>query len=307
MHRKVGRAVVLACALLVAGCTAEVGGDATGDRQVRPFSTNGVTGEGLQQRVLARAAGIAPQNRPYVYNGVQDCYGYVRQVWNAILHDGSAHEEDFYPQSYNRSRWHAVGDGLPVGDAPSAEWVYFSSASELLPGDALATAQGHAWGAYWHGGIYAGMSGGVHYQWDSTIDSVGSGAFKRRLWSGFRYYYRPTHDLLAAEPEPQPPPGMTSRLHGRVSAGGAWAAQVTVSAWGHEAGDLHTTTTGDDGIYVIERLDGGSLYNVVVNAAYEEGIGFEVIDAAHAYEVRDNVELVSGPDGWHGENFELEH
>jgi hypothetical protein len=98
---------------------------------------------------------------------------------------------------------------------------------------------------------------------------------------------------------------MTSRLHGRVSAGDVWAAQITVSAWGHGAGDLHTTTTGDDGIYVIEHLDGGSLYNVVVNATYREGTGFEVIDAAHAYEVRDNVELVSGPDGWHGENFEL--
>lgn len=33
--------------------------------------------------------------------------------------------------------------------------------------------------------------------------------------------------------------------------------------------------------------------------------GFAVIDGAHGFDVRNDVELVSGPDGWHGENFQL--
>jgi hypothetical protein len=33
--------------------------------------------------------------------------------------------------------------------------------------------------------------------------------------------------------------------------------------------------------------------------------GFTLIDAEHVYEVRDNVALISGPDGWHGEDFQL--
>jgi hypothetical protein len=174
----------------------------------KSFSTNGVVGQALQKVVLQRAEGIAPQNRPYVFNGVQDCYGYVRQVWNAVLTDGKPHEEDFYPKAYNRSRWLSAKEGLPVNDAPSSAWVHFASASELVPGDALATDQGHRWGSNWHGGVYAGKTAAGQRQWDNTTDSVGSGAFNRPLWSGFRYYYRPTHELLsgsASQPGPQPP------------------------------------------------------------------------------------------------------
>ena len=46
--------------------------------------------------------------------------------------------------------------------------------------------------------------------------------------------------------------------------------------------------------------------NVVVNARFTAG-GFVTIDGAHASEVRDNVELVAGPDDWHGEDFSLPH
>jgi hypothetical protein len=43
------------------------------------------------------------------------------------------------------------------------------------------------------------------------------------------------------------------------------------------------------------------------NAQFDPGApgGFTVLDGAHSYAVRDDVELVSGPDGWHGENFAL--
>jgi uncharacterized protein YraI len=147
------------------------------------------------QTVLARAEGIAPHNRPYVFNGVQDCYGYVRQVWNAILFDGSMHSEDFYPNGYNKSRWLGVAGGLPVGDYPSSNWVYFSDPNVLLPGDVLSTHQGHAWGDTWHGGLYAGVSNGEHRIWDNS--GSWNGAYNRPFYWGFHYYYRPTHHMLA--------------------------------------------------------------------------------------------------------------
>jgi hypothetical protein len=199
--RKQGRSTAtLGFALLIAlvslaGCVGAVGepesygeGTSTGEQAVSKVSS---------QTVLARAEGIAPHNRPYVFNGVQDCYGYVRQVWNAILYDGSMHSEDFYPNSYNKSRWLGVSGGLPVADYPSSNWVYFSDPSVLLPGDVLSTHQGHAWGDTWHGGLYAGVSNGQHRIWDNS--GSGNGAYNRPFYWGFHYYYKPTHDMLAGK------------------------------------------------------------------------------------------------------------
>ena len=223
----------IAAVSLVTACTAEVGvaGEGDGTQTFKTFSTNGVVGMALQQVVLKRAEGIARQNRPYVFNGVQDCYGYVRQVWNAILTDGSAHTEDFYPKSYNRSRWLYSG-GLPVADAPNSNWVYFSTGSVLLPGDVLSTDRGHRWGSNWHGGIYAGKTSAGHRQWDNSPYS-GNGAYNRPLYSGFRYYYKPTHDLLAksSQPAPTPPSGykfIISRHSGKCleASSAAGAAQI---------------------------------------------------------------------------------
>lgn len=198
----------IAVSLLAAGCGVTSGDEGAAD-EVAPLAgksdTQGVVGAALQQTVLKRAEGIAPHNRPYVYNGVQDCYGYVRQVWNAILYDGAPHTEDFYPKSYNKSRWLGVAGGLPVGDATSSSWVYFSNPSKLLPGDVLATHQGHAWGSNWHGGIYAGKTSAGHRQWDNTTRN-GNGAYNRPLYSGFHYYYRRTHDLLAKTEQLAPAP-----------------------------------------------------------------------------------------------------
>src|SRR5215470_17105118 len=96
----------------------------------------------------------------------------------------------------------------------------------------------------------------------------------------------------------------TPGLHGTVEIGGDGQPGLVVTAWGHTLGDFHETTTDALGIYAFEDLEPDSEYNVVVNAQFGDG-GFTPIDAEHAYEVRDNVVLISGPDGWHGENFQL--
>jgi hypothetical protein len=96
----------------------------------------------------------------------------------------------------------------------------------------------------------------------------------------------------------------TSRLHGTIAASGAGIAGLQVSAWGHEKQDLHVTYTDDAGIYVFEGLNLRSRYNLAVNAAFDPEQGqFVTIDPAHEQAVRDNVSLISGPDGWHGEDF----
>lgn len=108
----------------------------------------------------------------------------------------------------------------------------------------------------------------------------------------------------AAAEEPGPGSTMASRLHGTVETGDGVVADVFVSAWGHNAGDFHQTYTDAGGIYAFESLDPGSLYNIVVNATYADG-WFAAVDGSHALEVRDNVVLEAGADGWHGENFTL--
>jgi Glycosyl hydrolase catalytic core len=94
-----------------------------------------------------------------------------------------------------------------------------------------------------------------------------------------------------------------SRLHGTVEIGGSRAPSIYVSAWGH-GGDFHETYTDPLGIYAFENLDPDAPYNIAVNAAFTES-GFVAVDGNHAFAVRDNVELVAGPDAWHGENFAL--
>lgn len=99
----------------------------------------------------------------------------------------------------------------------------------------------------------------------------------------------------------------TRQLHGTVEAGRTGIAGLWVSAWGKAAGDFHVVRTAALGIYQFTDLDPGSSYNLVVNAQFDPGApgGYAVLDGAHGYAVRDDVELVSGPDGWHGENFPL--
>ncbi len=159
---------------------------------------SGAGGSALQQLALQRMAGIAPQNRPYVFNGVGDCYGFVRQVWNAILSDNKPHEEDFFPKPYNKTRWILTGSRyLPVNDYPSSKWIRIADLDALLPGDVLATHQGHTWGGSWHGGLYNGKRNGTHYVLDNSRRAGANGAYVRNFYTGFKYYYQPVHDRLA--------------------------------------------------------------------------------------------------------------
>jgi hypothetical protein len=159
------------------------------------MSQPAIRGLQLQKMVLSRCEHIAYRNRPYEYNGVGDCYGYCRQVWNAILSDGQEHAEDYAPNQYDQQRWLDSKSGIPVNTAPDTNWVQFSSPDVLLPGDLLATHQGHMWGPNWHGGIYAGNG----ENWDCSKHSGLNGAYKRPLFSGFHYYYKPLHDLLSTD------------------------------------------------------------------------------------------------------------
>jgi hypothetical protein len=97
----------------------------------------------------------------------------------------------------------------------------------------------------------------------------------------------------------------TSNLHGSVRVGDTPVPGLTVTAWGQSSGDLHTTTTDADGVYQFTDLDPTSLYNIVANAQFDDG--FVAIDPAHDYAVDNNVELVAGPDGWHGDELRLSY
>lgn len=139
------------------------------------------------EEVIRRAESEAPKFRPYEY-GVHDCWLYVKHMWrpwkDLSIYDGGKHNED---------------------------WTEITSPDQLIPGDVLATAQGHRWGRDWHGGIYAGKdSKGNHWQWDCTRDQHGNGAYKRPFNYGFTYYNTVVHQMLKDSTLPIPPPAPPS-------------------------------------------------------------------------------------------------
>jgi hypothetical protein len=137
----------------------------------------------LSTTVMDRAAAIGAEINAtggYRFDGYNDCYGFVRRVWDPVLAE------------------RGLGP-LPVADGPSSpDWMPISSWDDLRPGDVLSTHQGHMWGDTWHGGLYAGKDdNGVHYIHDSS--SGRNGAYLRPLPSSgfFGYVYRPTHEMLS--------------------------------------------------------------------------------------------------------------
>lgn len=163
-----------------------------------------------QTLVLTRMKGLAPCYRPYDQDKHIDCYKYVRTVWNAILFDLNVHSEDYENCGIknNITRWIPASTPpksrfpfLPVADYSSsnANWEKIPGLDILVPGDVLATHQGHQWGDQWHGGLYYGKENNRHYIYDCTrgVDQV-SGADKRPFNSGFQYFYRPIHEMLTA-------------------------------------------------------------------------------------------------------------
>ena len=148
--------------------------------QSSPSSSNSAAAGKLSSEIIQRAGTISVEiNRSggYRFDGRNDCYGFVRRVWDPVL----------------------TGKGLrplPVSDVASQNWAPITAWAQLTPGDVLATHQGHMWGASWHGGLFFGMVGGKAYSFDNSPSNKG-GAYPRIAPSGvFRYYYLPTHKLL---------------------------------------------------------------------------------------------------------------
>jgi hypothetical protein len=115
----------------------------------------------------------------YRFDGVNDCYGFVRRAWDPVLaHEGAA--------------------PLPIDDGPrSPAWAPINW-NAMLPGDVLSTGQGHSWGPNWHGGIFGGRWNGVTYIWENSRWAGHSGVSLDPLPSSsyFSYYYSPTHQML---------------------------------------------------------------------------------------------------------------
>jgi|GEM_PF-7049162 len=111
----------------------------------------------------------------YRFDGKNDCYGFVRRVWDPIL------------KANGKSK-------LPVNDVGSKNWSRIDW-DKLKPGAVLSTGKGHAWGDNWHGGLYAGKINGVHYIYDN---SGSKGAKLRPLPSPdyFKYVHTPTLKML---------------------------------------------------------------------------------------------------------------
>lgn len=133
----------------------------------------------LRAAVLANADRVANEINStggYRADGVNDCYGFVRRTWDSLLA-----ERNLPP--------------LPVSDAPSAEWAPIGDWNDILPGDVLATHQGHAWGPQWHGGLALGMQDGT----PMIMDDAPRTNVSTRPNQEFHYYHVPTHLLLAGK------------------------------------------------------------------------------------------------------------
>lgn len=156
----------------------------------------------LSQLIMRRCQNLGPKNRPYEFNGIGDCWGFVRQVWNAVLFDGGEHTED-YGSGYNKARWIRTGAPyLPIGDASSSNpnWRKVTDFNDLPVGVPLSSDRGHAWGAQWHGAIYAGKQNGRYMMWDCSGRSSRNGAYYRPISESPKisngYYYVPLYNRL---------------------------------------------------------------------------------------------------------------
>ena len=134
-------------------------------------------------QIMTHAQTVANQinsSGSYRFEGNDDCYSFIRRTWNPLLDSISQ-------------------PGLPMNDYPDQKWVKIPSWAILIPGDVLATAQGHFWGGNWHAGLYAGASGGTYQVFD---DTPSWGARQHPVsWepNAFLWYYVPTHRLLAGK------------------------------------------------------------------------------------------------------------
>jgi LysM repeat protein len=148
-----------------------------------PGLAPGSAESGLSSQVMDRATQIGNEiNRTggYRFDGVNDCWGFVRRVMDPLL------KERGLP-------------ALPTADAgtPAGQknWEKITDWSKIPVGTPLSTHQGHAWGAQWHGGIFAGMKNGQPMIYDNS----GSGSAQLRPLPRdgyFSYFHKPSAALL---------------------------------------------------------------------------------------------------------------
>ncbi len=136
------------------------------------------SGRQEQARIMKRARNIGGTiNRTggYRFDGVNDCWGFVRRVWDPVL------------SKQGKSK-------LPVGDAGTASgrknWNRITNWNKVPVGTPLSTHEGHAWGSQWHGGLFAGVKKGVPYIYDCSGSR--DGCYLRPMPPGlFKYFYAP--------------------------------------------------------------------------------------------------------------------
>lgn len=131
----------------------------------------------LGRDVMARAWLVAEHIRAsggYRADGENGALGFIRRSWDPLLA--------------------ALGrPALEPGEPPSARWSAITDWAELRPGDILSTHPGYAPGSAWHGGLFAGVKFGTVWVFDNA---PGLGPKGRPHDGRFRYFFRPTHELL---------------------------------------------------------------------------------------------------------------
>ena len=131
-------------------------------------------------QIMTHAQTVANQinsSGSYRFEGNDDCYSFIRRTWNPLLDSISQ-------------------PGLPMNDYPDQKWVKIPSWAILIPGDVLATAQGHFWGGTWHGGLFAGNAKSGPQVFDDTPQWAAKPHPLSWEAGVFKYYYLPTHQLL---------------------------------------------------------------------------------------------------------------
>lgn len=137
---------------------------------------------GMSRTVMKRAKAIGDRINAtggYRFDGHNDCWGFVRRVMDPVLNKRGL-------------------PAIPTADAGTAagrrNWDRITNWKSIPVGTPLSTHEGHAWGAHWHGGLFAGVKNGVPYIYDNS----GSRSAKLRPAPPglLQYFHRPSARAL---------------------------------------------------------------------------------------------------------------
>jgi peptidoglycan hydrolase-like protein with peptidoglycan-binding domain len=152
-------------------------------KRLQAVLARGAGGRGATSKeVMQRAASIGGQINAtggYRFDGYNDCWGFVRRVMDPVM------KKKGLPS-------------IPTADAGTAagrqNWDRITDWSKVPVGTPLSTHEGHAWGAQWHGGLFAGVKNGVPYIHDN---SGSRSAQLRPMPPGlFQYFHKPSARAL---------------------------------------------------------------------------------------------------------------